>query len=203
MELDLNLARTGLLIVDLQNDFLHSDGAYARGGQTSAAIAALPERVLPVANALRAKGGWIVSTQFTLVPGKGGEPFIAPHLKSIRPFLGTGDFAPGSWGHALVDLLQPADLTVEKVAYSAFYQTRMEFSLRKAGIDTLFVCGIVTNGGVASTVRAAHVRDFNTIVLSDGCAAFSQGVHDSAIADLSTVGRVVTCAEARAMIEAA
>lgn len=202
MELDLDPARTGLLIVDLQNDFLHPDGAYARGGQTSDAIAALPARVLPVANALRAKGGWIVSTQFTLVPGKEGEPFIAPHLKSIRPFLGKGDFAPGGWGHSLVDELQPADLTVEKVAYSAFYQTRMEFSLRKARIDMLFVCGIVTNGGVASTVRSAHVRDFKTVVLSDGCAAFSQATHDSAIADLSTVGKVITCAEAFSLIEA-
>lgn len=203
MDFDLVPARTGLLIVDLQNDFLHPKGAYARGGQTSDAIAALPARVLPVANALRAKGGWIVSTQFTLVPGKGGEPFIAPHLKSIRPFLGKGDFTPGGWGHALVDELQPADLTVEKVAYSAFYQTRMEFSLRKAGIDTLFVCGIVTNGGVASTVRSAHVRDFQTVVLSDGCAAFSQATHDSAIADLATVGKVITCAQAQSMIGAA
>lgn len=203
MDFELDPARTGLLIVDLQNDFLHPDGAYARGGQTSDAIAALPARVLPLANALRDKGGWIVSTQFTLVPGKGGEPFIAPHLKAIRPFLGKGDFAPGGWGHSLVDLLQPADLTVEKVAYSAFYQTRMEFSLRKANIDTLFVCGIVTNGGVASTVRAAHVRDFKTFVLSDGCAAFSQATHDSAIADLSTVGSVLTCGEAQTMIEAA
>lgn len=202
MEFDLNPARTGLLIVDLQNDFLHPNGAYARGGQTSDAIAALPARVLPVANALRGKGGWIVSTQFTLVPGREGEPFIAPHLKSIRPFLGKGDFAPGGWGHNLVDELQPADLTVEKVAYSAFYQTRMEFSLRKAGIDTLFVCGIVTNGGVASTVRSAHVRDFKTVVLSDGCAAFSQATHDSAIADLSTVGKVITCDEAQSLIEA-
>ena len=203
MDFDLVPARTGLLIVDLQNDFLHPKGAYARGGQTSDAIAALPARVLPVANALRAKGGWIVSTQFTLVPGKGGEPFIAPHLKSIRPFLGKVDFTPGGWGHALVDELQPADLTVEKVAYSAFYQTRMEFSLRKAGIDTLFVCGIVTNGGVASTVRSAHVRDFQTVVLSDGCAAFSQATHDSAIADLATVGKVITCAQAQSMIGAA
>ena len=202
MDVELIPARTGLLIVDLQNDFLHPDGAYARGGQTSEAIAALPARVLPVANTLREKGGWIVSTQFTLVPGKEGEPFIAPHLKSIRPFLGKGDFAPGGWGHALVDELQPADITVEKVAYSAFYQTRMEFSLRKAGIDTLIVCGIVTNGGVASTVRAAHVRDFKTLVLSDGCAAFTQATHDSAIADLSTVGKVLTCADAQAVIEA-
>ncbi|ADZ72248.1 cysteine hydrolase family protein [Polymorphum gilvum] len=196
----INPARTGLVIVDLQNDFLHPDGAYARGGQTSAAIAALPARVLPVANALRAAGGWIVSTQFTLVPGKGGEPFISPHLKELRPFLGKGDFCPGAWGHRLVDELQPADLSVEKVAYSAFYMTRLEWVLRKAGIDTLMVCGIVTNGGVASTVRDAHVRDFRTIVLSDGCAAFSQETHDRAIGDLGTVSRVMTCAEAEALV---
>ncbi|MEM1431465.1 MAG: cysteine hydrolase [Pseudomonadota bacterium] len=195
--------KTALLIVDLQNDFLHPDGAYARGGQTAEAIAALPGRVKPVADALRAAGGWIVSTQFTLVPGKGGAPFISPHLKRLRPFLGKGDFAPGSWGNTLVDALQPAEIVVEKVAYSAFYQTRMEFSLRKAEVDTLLVCGIVTNGGVASTVRSAHVRDFHTIVLSDGCAAFRPEVHESAIADLSTVGEVITCADAVERIGAA
>jgi nicotinamidase-related amidase len=197
---DIDPARTGLLIVDLQNDFLHPNGAYARGGQKNADIAALPERVLPLAIELRQKGGWIVSTHFTLVPGKGGEPFISPHLKELRPFLGKGDFAPGSWGHALVDALQPADLTVEKVAYSAFYMTRLEWVLRKAGIDTLVVCGIVTNGGVASTVRDAHVRDFRTIVLSDGCAAFSRETHERAIGDLGTVAKTMTCAAALALV---
>lgn len=198
-----DLSRTGLLIVDLQNDFLHPDGAYARGGQANADIAALPARLLPVANAVRAKGGWIVSTQFTLVPGKGGEPFISSHLKQMRPFLAKGDFAPGSWGQALVDELQPADLTIEKVAYSAFYMTRLEWVLRKAGIDTLLVCGIVTNGGVASTVRDAHVRDFSTTVLSDGCAAFFQETHARAIADLSTVAGTMSCADATALIQEA
>ncbi|MCB1426914.1 MAG: cysteine hydrolase [Zhengella sp.] len=199
----LDPARTGLLIVDLQNDFLHPDGAYARGGQSSGAIAALPARVKPVADALRAAGGWVISTQFTLVPGKGGEPFISPHLKALRPFLRKGDFAPGAWGHQLVDALQPADLTVEKVAYSAFYMTRMEFVLRKAGIETLMICGIVTNGGVASTLRDAHVRDFRTILLTDGCAAFRQSVHDTAIADLSTIATPMTCGEAEAMLRGA
>lgn len=196
-------ARTGLVIVDLQNDFLHPEGAYARGGQKNADIAALPARVLPLVQALRDKGGWIVSTHFTLVPAKGGEPFISPHLKELRPFLGKGDFAPGSWGHGLVDELQPADLTVEKVAYSAFYMTRLEWVLRKAGIDTLVFAGIVTNGGVASTVRDAHVRDFRTIVLSDGCAAFSRETHERAIGDLGTVSKTMTCAEAQALIEGA
>lgn len=195
--------QTALLIADLQNDFVHPDGAYARGGQANADIAAVPARVVPVANALRDKGGWIVSTHFTLVPGKGGEPFISPHLKVMRPFLGWGDFAPGSWGHALVDELQPADLSVEKVAYSAFFMSRLEWVLRKAGITTLFVAGIVTNGGVASTVRDAHVRDFATVVLTDGCAAFSPETHTRAIGDLATVAKTMTCAEAAAAIASA
>lgn len=197
---DINHARTALLIVDLQNDFLHPNGAYARGGQRNTDIAVLPERILPLMNALRKRGGWTISTHFTLVPGKGGEPFISPHLKELRPFLGKGDFAPGSWGHALVETLQPADMAVEKVTYSAFYMTRLEWLLRRAGIDTLIVCGIVTNGGVASTVRDAHVRDFRTIVLSDGCAAFSRETHERSIGDLGTIASTMTCAEALALL---
>jgi nicotinamidase-related amidase len=194
-------ATTALVLVDLQNDFLHGHGAYGRAGQKSDAIAALPARLLPLLRALRKAGGWIVSTHFTLVPGKGGEPFILDHLKKLRPFLAKGDFFPGGWGHALVDELQPADISIEKVAYSAFYMSRMEFALRRAGIETLIFGGIVTNGGVASTVRDAHVRDFHTMVLSDGCAAFKREVHETTIADLATVSTVMTCAEALLWIE--
>lgn len=156
-----------------------------------------------VADAMRAAGGWIVSTQFTLVPGRGGEPLISPHLKQLRPFLRKGDFQPGAWGHNLIDELAPADFIIEKVAYSAFYMTRLEFVLRKAGIDTLLVGGIVTNGGVASTLRDAHVRDFHAILLTDGCAAFSKEAHEASIASLGTIAPKLTCAEAVALINAA
>lgn len=196
MNASIPASKTALLIVDLQNDFLHPDGAYGRAGQGAQEIAALPQRIKPLADALRAKGGWIVSTQFTLVPAKGGEPLISPHLKQLRPFLKKGDFTPGGWGHALVDTLQPADLTVEKIAYSAFYMTRLEWVLRKTGIEKLYVCGIVTNGGVASTVRDCHVRDFEVTVLEDGCAAFSEATHRTAIDALRPVAPVMRIAEA-------
>src|SRR5580704_4069357 len=193
MNLDVPV-RTALVLCDLQNDFLHPNGAYGRAGQGAPAIAALPGRLKPVADAMRRAGGWIVSTHFTLVPGRDGEPLILPHLKKLRPFLGKGDFAPGSFGHDLVAELKPADLTIEKVAYSAFYMSRMEFVLRRAGIDTLVFAGIVTNGGVASTVRDAHVRDFRCLVLADGCAAFSTAVHDATIASLASVVEIGDCA---------
>lgn len=195
--------RTGLLTIDLQNDFLHPDGAYGRAGQGAPAIAALPARIKPVVDALRARGGTYFSAQFTLVPGPGGEPLIAPHLKKLRPFLTKGDFAPGGFGHSLVDELAPADYTVEKVAYSAFYQTRLEYIMRAVDIDTLIIGGIVTNGGVASTVRDAHLRNIETILLSDGSAAFKDEVHQATLTSLGTVTQVMTCAEAIDVIEAA
>ena len=189
-------SKTALLLCDLQNDFVHPNGAYGRAGQTAPEIAALPERLAPLADRVRARGGWIVATQFTLVPSKGGAPLIAPHLKALRPFLAKGDFLPGAWGHALVDDLAPADLAVEKIAYSAFYMTRLEWVLRKTGIDRLYVAGIVTNGGVASTIRDAHVRDLATVLLSDGCAAFTPALHETAVAALRPVTPVMTVAEA-------
>jgi ureidoacrylate peracid hydrolase len=159
---DRRSVRTALLTIDLQNDFLHPEGAYGRAGQTAESISALPARIRPVADALRAKGGTYISAQFTLVPGPGGEPLIAPHLKKLRPFLGKGDFAPGAFGHTLVDALAPADYVVEKVAYSALYQTRLEYILRALGIDTLIIGGIVTNGGVASAPCATPISATST-----------------------------------------
>ena len=198
---------TALVIVDLQNDFLHPQGAYALGGAVSAAAAALPARVAPVMQALRAAGGCVASSHFTLWPGPNNAPLISPHLQKLRPFLRQGDFARGGWGHALVDELaadgKGADFSVDKVAYSAFYMTQLEWVLKKRGIDTLLVCGIVTNGGVASSARDAHVRDFHVIVLEDGCAAFKEETHDTSIRDLATIGEVMSCAEAARQLQTA
>jgi ureidoacrylate peracid hydrolase len=189
------MASSALLLLDLQNDFLHSNGAYGRASQVSPDIAALPAKLKPLVELLRKKGGLVGATLFTLVPGRSGEPMISPHLKKLRPFLAKGDFAPGGWGQALVDELQPADFSVEKIAFSAFYMTRLEWVLRMHGVKKLYFAGIVTNGGVASTVRDAHVRDFEGIVLEDGCAAFSQDVHRAAIEGLQPVARIATIGE--------
>ncbi len=82
----------------------------------------------------------------------------------------------------------------------ALHQMRHEWVLRRAGIENLLFAGIVTNGGVASTVRDAHVRDFHTLVLKDGCAAFSEEAHQSALSDLSTVSNLISCEEATSLL---
>jgi nicotinamidase-related amidase len=189
-------ARAALLIIDLQNDFLDPAGAYARGGDSNPPALLLPERVATVARALKRAGGLVVASQFTLWPDAAGEPMISPHLKSLRPYLKTGDFAPGSWGQANVDALAGlVDACVSKVAYSAFFNTQLDWLLRRAGIRAVAVCGIVTNGGVASTVRDAHMRDYRTLVLADGCAAFGEERHQTSLADMRNVAEVMDCAD--------
>ena len=189
-------SKVALIVVDLQNDFLALDGAYARGGAASEAARALPARVAGAARAVKAAGGMVVASQFTLWPDAQGEPMISPHLLALRPFLRRGDFAPGSKGQANVAELAPLiDVAVCKVAYSAFFNTQLDWVLRHAGINTVAVCGIVTNGGVASTVRDAHMREYHTIALSDGCAAFKPEVHATSLADMGTVAQVMRCDE--------
>jgi ureidoacrylate peracid hydrolase len=185
--------KTALIIVDLQNDFLAADGAYARGGANNPAAIELPFRVARVAKAVKASGGLVIASQFTLWPNAKGEPMISSHLKTLRPFLKKGDFAPGSKGQANVDEILPyVDVSVCKVAYSAFFNTQLDWILKHAGIEHLALCGIVTNGGVASTLRDAHLREYHNTVLSDGCAAFGDN-HNIALADMATIATVTTC----------
>jgi nicotinamidase-related amidase len=87
-------------------------------------------------------------------------------------------------------------VNIEKIAYSAFHASRLEWVLKKSGIEHLYFTGIVTNGGVASTVRDAHVREFHCTVIQDGCAAFGAKVHDAAIEGLRPVAAMVTVADA-------
>ena len=88
-------------------------------------------------------------------------------------------------------------MTVEKVAYSAFYQSRLEWVLHALDVRRLLVAGIVTNGGVASTVRDAHTRGFGTTLITDGCAAFDADAHDATVRSLATIVPTTTIIEAR------
>lgn len=196
-------ASTAIVLIDLQNDFLAPDGAYARGGVGSEAIAALPGRLAPVLGAARAAGVPIVSTQFTLTPIRGREPLISAHLREKRPFLRAGDFEPGRRGHDLVDALQPPDVVVQKVAYSAFHASSLPHVLAGLGTRTVIVAGIVTNGGVTSTVRDAHVRGYEALVIGDGCADFDEETHAVALRGLRSVATVSDCAGVLALLEAA
>ncbi len=192
--------RTALLLVDLQNEIIRPEGAYGRAGVRSEEIAALPSRLKPVIERVRATGGWVVATLFTFVAGRGGMPFIPDQVRRHRPFLTKGDFEPGCPGHALAADLSPADILVEKIAYSGFYMTRLEWVLNQAEVDTLLIAGVATHLSVAATVKDALQRDFKVVVLEDGCAAFDSGCHRSGLKDLAAVAPLRTCRDATALL---
>ena len=198
---DIDPKRTALLLIDMQNDSFHPKGAFGRAHQLLPDGQALIQRLKPVVEAMRAADGWIVSTHFTLVAGKHGEPFIPDHTRSMRPYLKKGDYLPGSFGHRLVDELSPADITVEKIGPNAFYMTRLEWVLHQANIETLVLAGFSTNGSVAATARDAHLRDFKLIVLEDGCTAVPPEAHKTAIHDLASVATVRACRDLPALLK--
>ena len=135
----------------------------AAPGRSSDVISALPGTIRPLRDRLRALGGVYISAQFTLVPGHRGTPLIAAHLKQLRPFLGPGDFEPGAFGHALVEELARADYTIgDDCLFGILPDAFGVHVLRALEIDTLIIGGIVTNGGVASTLRDAHLRNIHT-----------------------------------------
>jgi len=161
---DLTPQRTALILVDMQNDFFFKKGAYPRNGLHIPDSANLIRRLTGVADSLRRAGGLVISTQFILLPGKDGEPIISEGLK-----------------------------TVDKISFSAFYQTFLDFILRKQGIRTLLIGGIVTNSGVAATLRDGLSYGYEVILLSDGCAAFSEEAHQDTLNSLRHVAPLIIC----------
>jgi ureidoacrylate peracid hydrolase len=99
----------------------------------------------------------------------------------------------------------PADVTVIKNRYSALISgsSNLERVLRNMGIDTLLIAGTKTNICCESTARDAMMLDFNVVMLSDCCAALSDGEHQAALETIiQQFGDVMTAAEAYACLSA-
>ena len=93
---------------------------------------------------------------------------MPPH--AIR---GTGGDEP------IADLeMQPTDLLLPKRRMSAFYKTDLDQTLRTWGVDTVAVCGIVTNVCVLLTALDAIQNDFRSVIVSDACACHKPALHE-------------------------
>jgi nicotinamidase-related amidase len=93
--------------------------------------------------------------------------------------------SPGTEGHALWPTLdvQPGDAIVRKTRFSAFIQgsSDLEALLRARGIDTVLITGTVTNVCCESSARDAMMRNFRTVMVSDGCAAVTDAEHAASL----------------------
>lgn len=78
----------------------------------------------------------------------------------------------------------PDDVVLSKVSSSPFNSTAIDRFLRNLEIDTLLVCGVVTNGCVEGTVRDASDLGYQVVMVEDACAAVTAALHQAAITNL-------------------
>jgi len=99
-------------------------------------------------------------------------------------FLFNGRFPPhairGTGGdHPIPELeMQPTDLYLPKRRMSSFHKTDLDQTLRTWGVDTVVVCGIVTNVCVLLSAMDAIQNDFYSVIVSDACACHKQELHE-------------------------
>jgi nicotinamidase-related amidase len=193
----LELARTALVIIDMQRDFLEPGGfGEALGNEVSRLAAAVPP-CRAILDAARKSGLLVIHTR------EGHRPDLsdAPPAKLERgnPLLRIGAKGPmgrilirGEPGHAIIPELAPlaGEPVIDKPGKGAFYQTHLDSLLTRQGIENLLVCGVTTEVCVNTSVREANDRGYRCIVLADCCASYFPEFHEAGLAMIKAQGGI-------------
>jgi biuret amidohydrolase len=192
-----DLAKTALIIIDMQRDFLEPDGFGAALGNDVSRLQTAVAPCQAVLAAARRVDMLVIHTR------EGHRPDLsdAPPLKVERgdPALRIG--APGPMGRILIrgepghDIIPelyplPGEPVIDKPGKGAFYQTDLELMLRNRSIGTLLVCGVTTEVCVNTTVREANDRGFRCVVLADCCASYFPEFHETGLAMIKAQGGI-------------
>ncbi len=173
-------ARTVLLAIDMQRDFLDPQGMCAVSGDDIGHLRACIPNVTALQAAARQAGIRVMHTREGYAPD-----FSDVHpAKAERGSVGTegplGRFLiRGEAGHDFIPALQPAsgETVIDKPGFGAFYRTELDEILRQAKISHLIVCGITSQCCVQSTLREAVDRGFYCLTVADACAALTPELH--------------------------
>ncbi len=171
-----------VVVVDVQNDFCHRDGHFARYGKdVSSAVDTVPKLVGFVSAAQAHGVPCVFVRQRTEPDGQSDSPAWL-RLKT-RDGKSPDYTLPGSWGSSLVDGLVPQarDLVVEKFRPDAFLGTALDKLLRARGIEALVILGTTTEGCLESTVRSASYRDYYVTVVEDLAFSPSRELHEGSL----------------------
>jgi nicotinamidase-related amidase len=140
--------KTGLVLVDIQNDYF-AGGSMELIGMESAA-----EKASAVLDSFRKQNLPVYHIQ---------------HL-STRP--GATFFIPGTDGAATHASVTPEDgePVIEKNFPNSFRDTALLATLRDGAVEDLVICGAMSHMCIDATTRAAFDLGFTCTVVSDACA---------------------------------
>jgi ureidoacrylate peracid hydrolase len=190
-----DIARSALIVVDMQNDFLHPDGGFSRRAhENPEALIDLPflTGTIPQAKRLvenfRAAGRPVIYVAHVLKSDYSDAQF--PFWRVTRGSL-TGNrtfITEGTWGAQIIDELKPRDNehVVIKKGFGGFSNTPLDTILRNLDVNTCVVCGVTTCVCVSTTVRGGVEHNYRMIVVKDAVAEIHRDVHE---AELKTMAR--------------
>src|SRR3954463_14798769 len=144
-DLQLEPARTALIIQDMQNDVIIEGGAFADSGAPAHATAQnAVANVAALADTCRGAGVPVIHVWYIVEQGAAGLKLNAPLFQGVHD---ANALVRGSWGAAPVDGLEAkeGDHIVEKMRMNGFFQTRLDVLLRGLGAETIVITGAWTN----------------------------------------------------------
>jgi ureidoacrylate peracid hydrolase len=179
-------AHTALLVIDMQNDFCADTGFVAKGGRDVSLVHAMATNLPGFIDTARRAGVLIVFVRCAYSTPQNrflSDVWLEQAARrqgggyTLSPVCQSGEAGANYF------VVQPdeTDVVVTKHRYDAFHATDLDLILRANAIRTVVLTGVSTHVCVETTARAAFVRDYYTVVVSDGCAAYSVQEHEAAL----------------------
>lgn len=189
---ELKLTKSIYLVLDMQNDLVHAKGPSGQGplGEEVRQRGILAHTAKALDKA-RTANVLVAFVRVGFSANYSECPLNSP-IFSNAPKAGL--FQLGAWGteiHPELDV-HASDLQIIKHRVSPFYSTTLEAQLRAQGVTRIFCSGVSTQAVVQATVRDAHDRDYEVVVLEDCCAAHSAQEQSNSIESIRRFCRVET-----------
>ena len=201
--LKLNPKETALLVIDMQNGFVHPESGMGKSPSGTREQQRIVPQVIDLVSVCRTHQVPVIWSQQEHFPDDS-----ARNAKRIRPHSARQGFLPclrGTWEtdffEALRPSIRPEDHLVAKHRASVFYQTNLEAKLRMLGTRLLIIAGCNTEFCVESTVRDAYARDLDLLIVRDCVAGIQPRFHENSLEVFQAYfGEVVTLEELGGMI---
>lgn len=207
MDPELGAARTGLVLFDALNQYLHPKSPEKQKFLDDRNI--LPNLQRLLAGARKAgittfypSGAHAADGSDTVARLTDTDMDLNPIKPGTNP-TAKAPFAKDTKDAEVAPELAPArgDVLVPKHRWNSFHQTDLDLHLRVRGIDTIVIAGGSTDVGIASTVFAARDLDYGIVVISDCCYS-ARGNNNQFFLErvFPRMGRVMTVEQAVALM---